>query len=72
MNELDTLGRDGQTILHGEGVAGEFEVGELGQWDLQKSGRESCGYPGEVAEGLHRAEDWRKTIEVLEVLFDRN
>lgn len=72
MRELGTVGKDGQMILRGEGVAGEFEAGKLAQWNLRKAGRESCGFPDELAEALHRAEDLRKTIEGLDVLFDRN
>jgi hypothetical protein len=72
VKELGTLGKDGQMILRGEGIAGEFEVGKLAKWDLQKAGRESCGFPGELAEALHGAEDLRKLIEGLDVLFDKN
>lgn len=70
VKELGALGEDGQMILHGEGVGGELEVGELGQWDVQKAGGESCGFPGELAEVFHWAEDLRKTIEGLDFLFD--
>ena len=72
MKELGTVGEDGQMISRGKRVTGEFEVGELAQWDLQKARRESCGFPGELAEALHWAEDFRKTIDGLDFLFDKN
>ena len=57
MRELGAVGKGVQMISQGKGAAGEFEVGKLGEWDLQKAGRESCGFPDELAEAWHGAEE---------------